>query len=53
MESKFFKSALEFRRGLDKHHDQARELWVVYGKKGRGVENMTWSESVDEALCFG
>lgn len=53
MEIKFFKTPGEFRKWLEKHHDEARELWVGYYKKDSGRQSITWPESVDEALCFG
>lgn len=49
----FFGTAAEFRTWLEEHHDTAPELWVGYYKKENGNPNMTWSESVDQAICFG
>jgi uncharacterized protein YdeI (YjbR/CyaY-like superfamily) len=49
----FFKHAGEFRAWLEKNHDSQEELLVGFYKKGSGRQNMTWSESVDQALCFG
>ncbi|MEA2406207.1 MAG: hypothetical protein QOE69_326 [Thermoleophilaceae bacterium] len=43
----------EFRAWLEANHDTATELEVVFFKKGRGKPSMSWSESVDQALCFG
>jgi uncharacterized protein YdeI (YjbR/CyaY-like superfamily) len=28
-------------------------VWLVFSKKGSGVPSISWSEAVDEALCFG
>lgn len=53
MEPVFFKDKNEFRKWLNKNHDKEKEILVGYYKKGTGKENMTWSESVDVALCFG
>jgi uncharacterized protein YdeI (YjbR/CyaY-like superfamily) len=53
MKIKYFKSAREFRRWLEKNHAKTQELWVGYYKKSSQQPNMTWAESVDEALCFG
>jgi uncharacterized protein YdeI (YjbR/CyaY-like superfamily) len=52
-EAKFFANPGKFREWLSKHHRHEKELWVGYYKKGSGKQNMTWSESVDQALCFG
>ena len=49
----FFQSPPAFRAWLAKHHRTATELWVGYHKKATGKRSLTWSESVDEALCFG
>ena len=49
----FFKNQMEFRHWLEKNHDKENELLVGFYKVGSGRQNMTWSESVDQALCFG
>jgi uncharacterized protein YdeI (YjbR/CyaY-like superfamily) len=53
MEPTTFERPEDFRAWLEQHHDSEPELWVGYYKKGSGKPSMTWSESVDEALCFG
>ena len=49
----FFETPSELRAWLEEHHETAAELWVGYYKKGSGRRSLTWSEVVDEALCFG
>lgn len=49
----FFKTPEEFREWLEKNHKIKTELFVGYYKKATGKPTMTWSQSVDEALCFG
>lgn len=49
----FFEKPDDFRCWLDEHHDREDELWVGYWKKATGRPTLTWSESVDEALCYG
>ena len=49
----FFETPSELRAWFEKHHDLENELWVGYYKKGTKRPTITWSESVDEALCFG
>lgn len=49
----FFADAQAFRTWLDTHAATARELLVGFHKVGSGRPCMSWSESVDEALCFG
>ena len=49
----FFDNHAEFRKWLEKNHDKETELFVGFYKVGSEKHNMTWSQSVDEALCFG
>jgi uncharacterized protein YdeI (YjbR/CyaY-like superfamily) len=49
----FFSTPAEFRSWLEEHHESAAEVWVGYYKKATGRPTMTWSQAVDEALCFG
>jgi uncharacterized protein YdeI (YjbR/CyaY-like superfamily) len=53
MKPKFFRTPAEFRRWLGSHHQIAAELLIGFHKVGSGRPCMSWSESVDEALCFG
>jgi uncharacterized protein YdeI (YjbR/CyaY-like superfamily) len=46
-------SAAEWRTWLQEHHIAQSSVWVVYYKKQTGIPTLTWSEAVDEALCFG
>ncbi|GAB4012450.1 bacteriocin-protection protein [Spirosoma sp. KCTC 42546] len=49
----FFATQAGFRDWLTENHDKATELLVGFYKVGSGKPSMTWSQSVDEALCFG
>ena len=49
----FFATPAEFRAWFEAHHEDVKELWVGFYKKGSGKPSITWPESVDEALCFG
>jgi uncharacterized protein YdeI (YjbR/CyaY-like superfamily) len=53
MEPITFEGPEAFRAWLEQHHDTEREVWVGYHRKRTRRPSMTWSESVDEALCFG
>jgi len=53
VETHFFATASEFRAWLAKNHTTATEIGVVFHKKASGKPSMTWSEAVDQALCFG
>lgn len=49
----FFPDAQAFRQWLAAHAGSATELLVGFHKVGTGRPSMSWSESVDEALCVG
>ena len=53
METRFFKTPADFRAWLVKNHATKTELGVVLHSKASGKPTMTWSEAVDQALCFG
>lgn len=43
----------DWRRWLETHHQQATSIWLVCYKQKSGTPSLSWSEAVDEALCFG
>jgi uncharacterized protein YdeI (YjbR/CyaY-like superfamily) len=49
----FFQTPSAFRDWLEQHHAHVDVLLVGFCKKSSGKPSMTWSESVDVALCFG
>ena len=49
----FFKNQAAFRKWLEKNHSLESELLVGFYKVNSGKANMSWSQSVDEALSFG
>jgi uncharacterized protein YdeI (YjbR/CyaY-like superfamily) len=51
--ARYFSSPGAFRAWLPKHHAREPELLVGFHKAHTGKPTLTWSESVDEALCFG
>jgi uncharacterized protein YdeI (YjbR/CyaY-like superfamily) len=53
MPIKFFKSASECRRWLERNHDKVSEQWFGFYKKTSGKRGVTYQEALDEALCFG
>lgn len=53
MAATFFATQDDFRAWLEKHHQKQTELLVGFYKLGSGKPSMTWSQSVDQALCFG
>jgi uncharacterized protein YdeI (YjbR/CyaY-like superfamily) len=53
MNPKFFAKPSEFRTWLKKNHNKETEVIVGFYKVGIGKPSITWSEAVDQALCFG
>jgi uncharacterized protein YdeI (YjbR/CyaY-like superfamily) len=49
----FFDSPAQWRAWLEAHHQTETECLVGFIKVTTGEATMTWSESVDQALCFG
>jgi uncharacterized protein YdeI (YjbR/CyaY-like superfamily) len=49
----FFASPEEFYAWLEEHHETEDEVYVGYYKTHTGRRGMSWSEAVDQALCFG
>jgi len=49
----FFTSQAEFRRWLENNHAIRSELLVGFHKKDSGKKSITYTEALDEALCFG
>lgn len=43
----------EWRQWLQKNHSDKQSIWVVMYKKDSGIPTITWSDAVDEAICFG
>ncbi len=50
---RFFRTQDDFRGWLDRNQAKRTELIVGYWKVDSGKPSMTWSESVDQALCYG
>jgi uncharacterized protein YdeI (YjbR/CyaY-like superfamily) len=53
MKPRFFRTQKEFRTWLERNHDKAGEVWVGIHKKASKKKGVTYSEALDEALCFG
>ena len=46
-------SRIDWRQWLEENHYSKQSVWFVYYKKKSNVPTISWSEAVDEALCFG
>jgi uncharacterized protein YdeI (YjbR/CyaY-like superfamily) len=53
LETRFFETPALFRKWLAKNHATATEIGVVFHSRASGKPTMTWSDAVDQALCFG
>lgn len=53
IETFYPKSRQEWRDWLQDNHDKKQSVWLIYYKKQSNNPTVTYSEAVDEALCFG
>ena len=49
----YFQNQNEFRKWLEKNHNKESEIILGYYKVGTGKPSLTWSQSVDQAICYG
>ena len=47
------KTAEQWRKWLEKHHDSESEVWLIFYKQHTGVRSIAYLDALDEALCFG
>lgn len=47
------KSQTEWRQWLKENHLSKPSVWLIFYKKKSKQPTISWSEAVDEALCFG
>ena len=43
----------QWRAWLTKHHDSVPEVWLIFHKRHTGKPSISYSDALDEALCFG
>src|SRR5262245_31901668 len=48
-----FKTSDALRAWLAENHGASEGIWLRFFKKDSGVPSVTYSEALDEALCFG
>ncbi len=48
-----FADAAGWERWLEAHHDDAAGVWVRFAKRGAPRATLTFSEALEQALCFG
>lgn len=47
------KNQAAWRKWLEKNHVTKESVWIVFKNKKSNLKSITWSDAVDEALCFG
>ena len=50
---KYFNNQNEFRKWLEKNHNKVDEIFVGFYKVHTKKKSITYSQALDEALCFG
>jgi uncharacterized protein YdeI (YjbR/CyaY-like superfamily) len=53
IETFYPKNLQAWRQWLKKNHKSKQSIWLICYKKESGIPTISWSEAVDEALCFG
>lgn len=53
MKPNFFPTQEDFRKWLEENYDKKDEIIVGFYNVKSGKGGMSWSEAVDQALCFG
>jgi uncharacterized protein YdeI (YjbR/CyaY-like superfamily) len=49
----FFPAQKDLRKWFEKNHKKEKELFIGYYKVSSGKPSVSWSQTVDEAICFG
>ena len=46
-------SPADWRKWLEQNHHEKQSVWLIYYRTSTKIPSLSWSEAVDEALCFG
>src|ERR1051326_7561980 len=49
----YAKNRAAWRQWLKKNHKAQKEIWLFLYKKKSGKQRLSYSDAVEEALCFG
>jgi uncharacterized protein YdeI (YjbR/CyaY-like superfamily) len=52
-ETLYVKNRDEWRKWLEKNHNEKRCIWVIYERKSSNKKCIIYDEALEEALCFG
>ncbi|UTW66313.1 YdeI/OmpD-associated family protein [bacterium SCSIO 12643] len=53
IETFYPESQADWRRWLEENHQSKQSIWLIYYRQSTNKPSLSWSEAVDEALCFG
>jgi uncharacterized protein YdeI (YjbR/CyaY-like superfamily) len=53
IETFYPESKAAWRQWLKENHVSKASIWLIYYKKKTNMPSLSWSDAVDEALCFG
>ena len=43
----------KWRTWLQKNHESKKDIWLIYYKKHTGQASVSYTDAVEEAICFG
>ena len=49
----YAKTQKDWRKWLEKNHRSEKAVWLIFYKKGSGIQSTNYAEALEEALCFG
>jgi len=49
----YAKTQKEWRKWLEKNHRSEKAVWLIFYKKGSGIQSTNYAEALEVALCFG
>jgi uncharacterized protein YdeI (YjbR/CyaY-like superfamily) len=49
----YFEDNAQWREWLRQNHSKADGVWLVIRKKKNGADGITYTEALEEAICFG
>jgi uncharacterized protein YdeI (YjbR/CyaY-like superfamily) len=49
----YAKTQKDWRKWFEKNHRSEKAVWLIFYKKGSGIQSTNYAEALEEALCFG